>query len=414
MQHLDFPHRRMADVDPERVVPTRRAGRPHAGPSRAEPFRTRSVRHRPRGTTLRRACPPRAAPARIRLEGAPFRGEAEIEHVPLDGGEPMRPVGPHEALLPVVAGHLHERVEGVAAAPPPCGEELVALGEVPFGGVRTLRPPADLAPGVDVSPVLPARVEHEETKVDPPADCAQHVEIGRGEGGHREEARPAGPLGGPGAALDRVAEGIDRPHPVSVGALRLHHPPPEPRLPVRSVAAAPFADPLRAVHHAAIEHPGESVRELEALARVAVREIAPDRPPLPVLHRESRQDLVDAPAKLGRRERLLHRQPGDGAPHDGPGEAGGQLELEVGGDPERPGKLQREPAPDGPVRHHDAFGGKRIPRLGAHELRERRGERFQPIGVDDPQAPAQPSSFATPFGTCPMAATPRAASQWRR
>ena len=123
---------------------------------------------------------------------------------------------------------------------------------------------------------------------------------------------------------------------------------------------------------------------------------------------------MDPPAKLGRRERLLRRQPGDGAPHDGPCEARGQLELEVGGDPERPGELERQPPPDGAVRHDDALGRERIPGLGAHQLRERRGERLQPIGVDDPQAPAHPSSFATPFGTCPMAATPRAASQWQR
>ena len=106
--------------------------------------------------------------------------------------------------------------------------------------------------------------------------------------------------------------------------------------------------------------------------------------------------------------------PGTAPPHDGPGEPRGQLELEVGGDPELPGQLQRKPPPDGPVRHDDSFGGQRIPRLGAHEPRERRGEGLQPIGLEDAQAAAHPSSFATPFGTCPMAATPRAASQWRR
>ena len=117
VQDLGLAHRRVADVDPEGVVAR-----------------------------------PAAAGRRAGLGRPPLGRETEIEHVPLDGSEPVRPVRRREVLLPVVARDLHERIEGVATGPPPRGKELVALGEVPFGGVHPVRPPGDLAPRVDVAP----------------------------------------------------------------------------------------------------------------------------------------------------------------------------------------------------------------------------------------------------------------------
>ena len=105
VQDLGLAHRRVADVDPDRVVPLRRTIPPLAGLGRPS-----------------------------------FGREPEIEHVPLDGGEPPGPVRPDEAPLLRVTGDLHERIDGIAAGPSPGGEELVAFREIPFTGVRAIRP----------------------------------------------------------------------------------------------------------------------------------------------------------------------------------------------------------------------------------------------------------------------------------
>ena len=62
---------------------------------------------------------------------------------------------------------------------------------------------------------------------------------------------------------------------------------------------------------------------------------------------------------------------------------------------------------------HDPFRCERIARLPAHQRRKLGGEHLQPVRVAEPHGGQDPS-FATPLGTCPIAATPLAASQWQR
>ena len=155
-----------------------------------------------------------------------------------------------------------------------------------------------------------------------------------------------------------------------------------------------------------------AVRELEPLARIAVREIAAHRSP-PPFARKLGQEVMDTPAQPRRRERLRSGELRDHASHDRPRELGRPLEADVGRDAERARELEREPLPDGGMGDHDPLRRERIARGYSHQLRELGGQHLHPVRLAQAQR-AQPSSFATPFGTCPMAPTPRAASQWRR
>ena len=305
---------------------------------------------------------------------------------------------------------LDEGVEGIAPRPPPRREQLVALGEVARIGIAVPVPAGDLAPRADVAPVLPARDEHEQVDLDPLGGPAQHVEVRGREGGHREEGRATGPAGGADAGGKPFPEGVDgrnpvagrsfpllrgRPFPRIRPSLPARLPPPEraslrappsvfdqappqPRLPVRGRAALPFPDPVRAVEQAAVEDPGEAVRELEALARVPVPEVAPHRLPVRPL-RQLRQDVVDAPPQLRRGIRLLPGKIRHRLAHDRPGELGRELETEVGRDAEGARELQREPPPDGGMRHDDALGRERLPRLHTHEAGKRARQRLHPV-----------------------------------
>ena len=359
-------------------------------------------------------------------------------------------------LLPFCASDLDEGVEHVAPCPPPCREQFVALGEVARIRVGTFRPVVDLAPRMDVSPVLPARVQQEQVDLDVPGRLAEQLEVGGREGRHREEARAPRPTGrrewlsgrrrrGDGMGVrgrDRgltlwrrlrrlrrrsvahlggaevvaaivsevLAERVEGVDPVigTVRAVRLHQALPQSCLPVGSRAALPLPDPVRAIEEALVEYPGEAVGEVEPLAGIPVRQVAlyrtlprasraaghgsPWRPArgvasrcaLPRLPGRPRQEVMDAPPKPRRCVRLLPGELRYHAAHDRPGELGGLLEVDVGRDAEPARKLQREPPPDGGVRHDDPLGGKRIARIRTHEVCELGRESFQPVRMVKP------------------------------
>ena len=161
--------------------------------------------------------------------------------------------------------------------------------------------------------------------------------------------------------------------------------PPQPRLPVRGRAALPFPDPVRAVEQAAVEDPGEAVRELEALARIPVPEVAPYRA-LPRPLSQLRQDVMDAPPQPRRGMGLLFGKVRRRLAHDRPGELGGQLEADVGRDAERARKLQREPPSDGGMRDDDPLGSERLVRVRAHEACKLARQRLHPVRMMQPHA----------------------------
>ena len=301
VQDLGLAHRGVTDVDLKRIVRRRRI------------FAVPRIFNRP-------------GPRRIFAERGdrwPFRlgrptSEAQFEDVALHRGEPVGTCGRHEVLLPLRVRELDEGVEHVASRPSPRGEQLVAFGQVARIRIGAVGAVVDLAPRVDVAPVLPARVEEEQVDLDALRRQAQQFQVGRREALHRKEAgapRPAGRVAGAGrrrrrvtrsmdcgrrrdfrrqrrighpdgrgiprvASAMRAAEGVtelvERPDPVlgAAGTVRLHEALPQPRLPVRCRPALPLPDPVRTVVEAPVVDPGKAVGELEPLAGVAIPEIA--------------------------------------------------------------------------------------------------------------------------------------------
>ena len=163
VQHLRLAYRGVADVNLNRIVPRR------------SPRRDRS------------------ADGRFVVPGGLAR-EPEIEDVAVDRGQGAGARGLFEALLPIRIRHLHQGVDHVATRPPPRREELVALREVAGAGVLAFGPVVDLAPRMDVAPVLAARVEHEEVNLDSLRRLAEQLQVRGRKRRHREEAsapRPA-------------------------------------------------------------------------------------------------------------------------------------------------------------------------------------------------------------------------------
>ena len=208
VQHLRLPHRRVADVDLERIVRPgcpglRRPGlsiRPRDGAGR-RPDPWSRLRQRAGGSPdIRIGCAERVH--RCRIVPRRFLREPEVEDVALHRGETAGARGLHEAFLPLRARHLDQGVDHVASRPAPGREQLVALGEVAGIGVRAFGPAVDLASRVDVAPVLAARVEHEEVDLDTAGHLAEKLQVGRRKRRHREEAGAARPAGRPRRVLD--------------------------------------------------------------------------------------------------------------------------------------------------------------------------------------------------------------------
>ena len=327
----------------------------------------------------------------------------QLENVPLQRGEPRRPPRRDEVVAGLRAGVLRvdERVRHVAARPAPGREKLVADVEVAFGGIDVRGAQPALARRVDVAPVLPARIEDVDVEVEPLARGVQHLEVGGREGGHREEAHPSRPSFRR-ARRESVAEGVDGSDPVtdrpvrSALAFGIDEALPQAGLPVRRRTERPPANPVRPVQQAAVVDPGQAVGELEAFARTSAREVGTHRSGggLPLLRGEIGQGVVDAPAQAHRRVGALASDSRSRDPHDRPGEVGGKLEAEIGGDALRARELQRQPARHAPVRHHDSLRFERMAGSGEHAFREHARERLEPIRVMEVQHSNHPLGFA--------------------
>ena len=344
VQHLGLAHRRMADVDLDGIV----------------------------GRVL-------SVSKGRRVGFRAFARQTEVENVALDRGQPMGALGRLEMLLRI--RDVDEGVERVAAGLSPRREQLVPLREISFLRVGARGPAVDLVPRKDVAPVLPARIEHEQVDVDLPVDGGEQVEIGGRERGHREKARAPRPVRRPvGPWIDSACgfERVDGRHPMAGRPFVADQALPQLRLPVRRRAALPLSNPVRAVDQTPVEDAGETVGEFESLTGVSVRQIAVHGRRLAFRH-ECGQHVVEAPAQPGRGERLVSGQGGDRAAHDRPGERGRLLEADVGRHAEIARECERKPSSQRGMRHDDPLGRERLARVGAHETREFRGERLDPI-----------------------------------
>ena len=157
---------------------------------------------------------------------------------------------------------------------------------------------------------------------------------------------------------------------------------PQASLPVRCLARLPSANPRRTVEQAAVVDLRQPRRQLEALARVAVREVAAQRIVLlPML-----QGLEDSPAQARRRETLPGAQFGHRLAHRRPRELGRQLRTQMRRDAQPRCQGQSQPATKHRVRYHDSLRGQRIARLASHFLGQAIGKDFEPVGGMDVKA----------------------------
>ena len=331
-----------------------------------------------------------------------FRSRAQVEDIPLhlaeDGAFPGRVVQlVRRAKRELALGEQRLHVPGGLAQR---RKDLVAFGAVVVRGVEGFRPPPDDPFRRDVAPVLPTRAEEEEMDVDVRLYPPQHVEIGRRQHPDAEEARSPRP--GHGRLPGRLTERIDSGDPVPRFGVFRGQSMPEARLPVRRPARLPVADPVRPIEQASVVDAREPGRESEAPGGIAVDQIPPHRRVASV-----RQRLEHAPPQPLRRERLLPRQRRHGLAHDGPRELRGEFDPQVRRDTEVPGEFQGEPAPQGGMRHDDAFGFERVARLLQHALGEPRGECLQAVagvyldaGLPTMGPAANPYSASNTAATC--------------
>ena len=258
-----------------------------------------------------------------------------------------------------------------------------------------------------VCPELAAGAQHVEMHVHQLRRAAQHVQIGWRQPDDAEEARPGTrrrtrrqrQLKLPGTAAgacvrvllragDGCHEGVDGIHPMRrfLGVVREQLP--QPRLPMRRLAALPCAYPIGAVQQAAVVDHRQPVRQRVAAPLEQRRcgawlrrgfglgaQIAPQGiVALPALELR-----FDAPAQARRRKGLLSGQRRHRVAHRRPGELGRQFDAQIRRDAKLARQRQTQPAAKRGMGNDDALRRVRLARCAAHPRRKPLRENLQPV-----------------------------------
>ena len=352
----------------------------------------------------------------------PARGvfrAAQFEDVLLHCAEPRRRIGIAVDFERVAnAEFVRQQRLHVARRAAPEREQLVAqrrCGEAVAWGCffragivasrATCRSPLPRRAGV--CPELAARAQHVEMHVHQLRRAAQHVQIGWRQPDDAEEARP-GPrrrtrrqrqLKLPGTAAsacvrvllgagDGCHEGVDGIDPMRrfLGAVREQLP--QPRLPMRRLAALPRADPLGAVQQAAVVDHRQPVGQRVAAALEQRRRgdwprrgfrLGAQIAPQGIVALPALELRFDSPAQARRRKGLLSGQGRHRIAHRRPGELGRQFDAQVRRDAKLARQRQTQPAAKRGMGNDDALRRVRLARLGSHPRRKLLRENLQPV-----------------------------------
>ena len=143
------------------------------------------------------------------------------------------------------------------------------------------------------------------------------------------------------------------------------------------------------------------MREFEALARIAVLEVARDL----VVGRPVLQALEDPPAQVRRPVDRFTGQLGDLFAHRGPGELRRLLDSQMRGHPEMGGEFQPQPLAEQCIGHDDPFRLERFRGMPAHLLGEPLRQCLQPMRRADAEGTGAVAGLLVPEPELPVVRT---------